>query len=88
MEFSRPEYWSLSLFQGTFPTIGLNPDLPHCRWILYQLSHKGSPIIQRGLQSTRFGFLVFIKHLLCVRLFSKCSTHTILYSFHIRYDRQ
>ena len=22
---------------------GLNPGLPHCRQILYQLSHKGSP---------------------------------------------
>ena len=21
------------------------PGLPHCRWILYQLSHKGSPRI-------------------------------------------
>ena len=28
--------------QGIFPTQGLNLDLPHCRWILYQLSHKGS----------------------------------------------
>ena len=36
---------SLSLFQGIFPTQGLNPGLPHCRWILYQLSHKGSPRI-------------------------------------------
>ena len=34
---------SLSLLQGIFPTQGLNPDLPHCRQILYQLSHKGSP---------------------------------------------
>ena len=34
---------SLSLLQGIFPTQGLNPDLLHCRWILYQLSHKGSP---------------------------------------------
>ena len=34
---------SLSLFQGIFPTQGLNPGLPHCRQILYQLSHKGSP---------------------------------------------
>ena len=33
----------LSLIQGIFPTQGLNPGLPHCRWILYQLSHKGSP---------------------------------------------
>ena len=36
---------SLSLLQGIFPTQGLNPGLPHCRWILYQLSHKGSPRI-------------------------------------------
>ena len=35
---------SLSLLQGIFPTQGLNAGLPHCRWILYQLSHKGSPI--------------------------------------------
>ena len=27
---------------GTFSTLGLNPGLPHCMWILYQLSHKGS----------------------------------------------
>ena len=35
---------SLFLLQGIFPTQGWNPGLPHCRWILYQLSHKGSPI--------------------------------------------
>ena len=33
---------SLSLLHGIFPTQGLNPDLPHCRQILYQLSHKAS----------------------------------------------
>ena len=36
---------SFSLFQGIFPTQGLNPGHPHCRRILYQLSHKGSPRI-------------------------------------------
>ena len=36
---------SLSLLQGIFPTQGSNPGLPHCRWIFYQLSHKGSPKI-------------------------------------------
>ena len=36
---------SLSLLQGIFPTQGSNPGLPHCRQILYQLSHKGKPII-------------------------------------------
>ena len=36
---------SLSLLKGIFPTQGLNPGIPHCRWILYQLSHKESPRI-------------------------------------------
>ena len=34
-----------SLFQGIFPTQGSNPGLLHCRWILHQLSHQGSPRI-------------------------------------------
>ena len=34
---------SLSLLQGIFPTQGSNQGFPHCRQILYQLSHKGSP---------------------------------------------
>ena len=34
---------SLFLLQGIFPTQGSNPGLSHCRRILYQLSHKGSP---------------------------------------------
>ena len=37
------EVGSLSLFQGIFPIQGSNPGLPHCRRILYQLNHKGSP---------------------------------------------
>ena len=36
---------SLFLLQGIFPTQGSNPCLLHCRWILYQLSHQGSPRI-------------------------------------------
>ena len=39
------EVGSPSLLQGIFPTHGSNPGLLHCRWILYQLSHKGSPRI-------------------------------------------
>ena len=31
-----------ALLQGIFPTQVSNPGLPHCRQILYQLSHKGS----------------------------------------------
>ena len=36
---------SLSVLQRIFPTQGSSPGLPHCRQILYQLSHKGSPKI-------------------------------------------
>ena len=35
-----------ALLQGIFPTQGSNPGhpgLPYCRWILYILSHQGSP---------------------------------------------
>ena len=36
---------SHSFLQGIFPTQRLNPGLLHCRQILYQLSHQGSPRI-------------------------------------------
>ena len=34
-----------ALLQGIFPTQGSNLGLPHCRQILYHLSHQGSPRI-------------------------------------------
>ena len=34
---------SHALLQGIFPIQGLSPGLPHCWWILYHLSHQGSP---------------------------------------------
>ena len=37
---------SLSFLQGTFSTQGSNLGLPHRRQILYQLSHKGSRILE------------------------------------------
>ena len=39
------EVGSLSLLQWIFPIQGSNPGLLHCRQILYQLSHQGSPRI-------------------------------------------
>jgi len=32
-----------ALLQEIFPTKGSNPGLPHCRWIVYQLSYQGIP---------------------------------------------
>ena len=34
-----------ALLKGIFPTQGSNPGLPHCKGILYHLSHEGSPRI-------------------------------------------
>ena len=33
-----------SLLWGIFLTQGTNPDLLHCRWVFYRLSHEGSPL--------------------------------------------
>ena len=47
VEFSRPEYWSGQPFcsPGDRTNLGIKPRSLHCRQILYQLSHKGSPRI-------------------------------------------
>ena len=47
---------SCSLLQGIFPTQGSNLGLPHCRWILYQLNHKGNP---RILEWVAYPFSIF-----------------------------
>ena len=52
-----------ALLQGIFPTQGSNLGLPHCRRILYHLSHQESP-------NTRNGFLIHLTKLL-LSLFPK-----------------
>ena len=44
----NPGVGSLPLLQGTFPTQGSNWGLLHCRWVLYHLSHPGSPLINES----------------------------------------
>ena len=61
---------SLSLLQGIFPTQESNQGLLHCKWILYQLSYQGSPIMavvvenERGYPDTplRKGLLPSVGH--------------------------
>ena len=45
MGFSRQEYWGGLPFPppGDLPDSGSNPGFPHCRHILYHLSHQWSP---------------------------------------------
>ena len=64
------------LLQGIFLTQGSNPGLPHCRQMLYRLSHQGSPIWNSTWKlpylfchlSSRFGnkFLYSCFYCLCV----------------------
>ena len=61
---------NFSFLQAIFPTQGSNPDLPHCRQILYHLSHRENFIdclkvpSQQLYSSLRFGILK--KHTLIV----------------------
>ena len=60
---------SLSLLQGIFPTQGSNPGLLHCRQILYQPSHKGSPIYVVASISifiTKYYCTLWIYHILFI----------------------
>ena len=54
---------SLPLLQEIFPTQGSNPGLLHCRWILYELSHKGSPgkpyMLPKGLLNSSTTFVIY-----------------------------
>ena len=50
---------SLSLLKGILPTQGLNPDLLHCRQIIYQLSHQGSPRILKWVKAIHSSILAW-----------------------------
>ena len=43
--------------RGIFPTLGSNPGFPHCRQILYYLSHQGSPIVKYRVYSSKNSFI-------------------------------
>ena len=45
------------ILQGIFQTQGSNPSLPHCRWILYLLSHQGSPMGKRIFRKELLGVI-------------------------------
>ena len=55
--------WPFPFSRGIFPTQRSNPGLLHCKWILYQLNHKGSPFILVVLENE---VMIGKKKLLCV----------------------
>ena len=57
-EHQRIDALELWYWRSLFPTQGINPGLPHCRQILYHLSHQGSPIIVADkIQSLHFSLV-------------------------------
>ena len=68
-----------AFLQGIFPTQGLNPGLPHCRWILYHLSYQGSP---RILEWVAFPFSRESSQLRAWRIFfttrASCSQESLI----------
>ena len=53
----------LSLFQQIFLTQKLDWDLPHCRWILYQLSYQGSHIFEMVLYDLKYCSIVMFSNI-------------------------
>ena len=82
---------SLSLLQGIFLTQGLSPGLLHCRQILYQLSHPGSPRIlewaawfsgdpeNQGL--LHFRWIIYQLNYDCLIKWDKCISSSIKWEF-------
>ena len=56
-----------ALLQGIFPTQGLNPGLPHCRRILYHLSHQGSHMLIKLCNLNSKALWIFISSCFCLR---------------------
>ena len=54
--------------QGIFPTQGLNPDLLHCRRILYHLSHQRSPysVTSSANKDTFFPIWIWLMSFSCL----------------------
>ena len=57
------EWVAIPISREIFPTQGLNLDLLHCRWILYQLSHQGSPRILEWVSLTLLQWIFLTQEL-------------------------
>ena len=71
---------SLSLLQGIFPTQGLNPGLPHCKRILYQLSYPYS-ITLYNISTVCCGIFWFVPSHISSKLWALALTCWYLPSF-------
>ena len=66
------------LLQGIFPTQGSHPSLPHCRQMLYCLSHQGSPSVTSKMSKIHLGGINILVH---VHAHTHTHTHTHIYIY-------
>ena len=82
---------SRSLLQGIFPTQRSNPGLPHCKQIIYQLNHQGSPddLIQPqiGLRSSPRMHIASHMGMIKMDLITKIKRKIIALMFKIIYTK-
>ena len=69
---------SLSLLQEIFPDQGSNPGLPHCRQILYQMSHKRNPKYLKSFNFINFSSFYFTACFMILALGWLLRSHLIL----------
>ena len=72
------------LLQGNFPTQELNPSLPHCRQMLYQLSYRGSPLHHCWLLFNHTKILPYLSEteMLLPKIYTHISIHVSISRFH------
>ena len=80
-----------SLLQGIFPTQGSNPGVLHCKQMLYQLSHQGSPKCENVSHSVMSESvtpwtvtLPSLRKKLEIRMFNSSNSGSFIPSFHRR----
>ena len=84
---------------GDLPNPGIEPGLPHCRWILDQLSHQGSPRIlewvaypfSRGIfptQESNLGLPVLQADSLPAELSTSMESDTIAHKCYLDFGKQ
>ena len=68
-----------TLLQGIFLTQGPNSGLPHCRWILYHLSHQGTPRILEWVAYPIQSIAIFFSRLLFLFIYFDWRKITLQY---------
>ena len=74
------EWVAFPFLEEIFPTQGLNPGLLHCKWILYQMSYKGSP------KNAGVGSLSLLQQIFLTQVLNQGLLHCRQILYQLRYE--